>query len=266
MKLPRFSHLFILFAGVLLLALSTTVAFAQEQEAVPQGASAGNVLGHWSAAFSGVKVVQKVQLSGNATWHVGGLEDTGTVTLTASSDGSSQMQLALATAGQRSETQTGLGSSASCRWAGNDGVSHNVDLSNCWRPALWFLPSFSFQPSLASSNRGDVDLGVGTVGSDAKVYRHLQSQIIPSGLPSTFATSITQQSTTDLGLDPATLLPAVLAYTVHPDNGAQGVTIAIEVRYSDYRTVDGVQIPFLIRRYLNGSLQLEISVSSAQIN
>jgi hypothetical protein len=61
-------------------------------------------------------------------------------------------------------------------------------------------------------------------------------------------------------------LPAVLAYTVHPDNGAQGVTIAIEVHYSDYRTVNGVQVPFLIQRYVNGSLQLEISVSSAQIN
>jgi hypothetical protein len=266
MKLPRFSHLFILFAGVLLFALSTTVAFAQEQEAVPQGVSAGNVLGQMSAAFSGGKVVQKVQLSGNATWHAGSLEDTGTVTLTASSDGSSKMQLALPTTGQRSETHAGSGSSATCQWAGNDGVSHNVDLSNCWRPAIWFLPSFSFQPSLASSNRGVVDLGTGTVGSDAKVYRHLQSQIVPNDLPSTFATSIAQQSTTDIGLDPVTLLPAVLAYTVHPDNGAQGITIAIEVHYSDYRTVNGIQVPFLIQRYVNGSLQLEISVSSAQIN
>jgi hypothetical protein len=57
----------------------------------------------------------------------------------------------------------------------------------------------------------------------------------------------------------------VLAYSIHPDNGAP-VAIAIEVHYSDYHAVNGVQIPFLIQRYVNGALQLEIQVSSAQIN
>jgi hypothetical protein len=66
-------------------------------------------------------------------------------------------------------------------------------------------------------------------------------------------------------LDTVTLLPAVLTYSLHPDNGAQ-FEIAVEVHYSDYRAVNGVHIPFLIQRYVNGSLQLEIRVSSAEIN
>lgn len=74
-----------------------------------------------------------------------------------------------------------------------------------------------------------------------------------------------QQSTTNLGLDPVSLLPAVMTFSVHPDNGAPS-SIAIEIHYSDYHSVSGVQIPFHIQRYVNGSLQLDILVNSAQIN
>lgn len=258
MKLSRFTALIRSLTGITLLALLTPTAFAQ-------GASAANVLGQLSAAFSGVKVVQSVQLSGNATWHAGSLEDSGTITLTASADGSSQMQLELAATGQRTESQTGAGINATCQWTGHDGVVHEVDQGNCWKPTLWFLPAFSLQSSLLPNYLRVVDLGAGTVGSGANVYRHLQSQLVLSGLPSKLSANVTQQSTTDLGLDPTSFLPAVLAYTVRPDSGAQ-TPIAIEVHYSNYRAVDGVQIPFTIQRYVNGALQLEIQISAAQIN
>jgi hypothetical protein len=72
-------------------------------------------------------------------------------------------------------------------------------------------------------------------------------------------------STTDLGLDPNSFLPAVLTYSIRPAN-AVFMPIAVEIRYSNYQAVDGVKIPFTIQRYVNGSLQLEITLSSAQIN
>jgi hypothetical protein len=258
MKRFRFTVLIHSFARIMLLALLTPAAFAQ-------GASTANVLGRLSTAFSGGQIVQSVQLSGSATWYAGSTEDSGTVTLTASSNGASQMQLALAAKGQRTESKTGTGSNASCQWAGNDGVAHNVDLGNCWKPTLWFLPPFSLQPSQLPSNLGVVDLGIGTVGTSSTTYRHLQGQLNFSSLPNSLSTYLAQQGSADLGLDPVTLLPMVLAYSIHPDNGAP-VAIAIEVHYSEYRAVNGVQIPFLIQRYVNGALQLEIQVSSAQIN
>jgi hypothetical protein len=232
------------------------------------GANPNSTLGQLAAAFSGGQVVQQIQLTGTATWTAGSLVDSGTAALTASTTGSSQMQLNLASTGQRTETQTGTGSSAVCQWAGSDGVAHQLSVESCWRPALWFLPAISLQPSLLQNSTGVVDLGAGTVGASTNIYRHLQGGLLASGLPTGFSTSlataIAQQSTEDLGLDPASLLPAVLAYTVHPDNGAS-TPIAIEIHYSNYQTVNGVQIPFLIQRYINGSLQLSIVVSSAQV-
>jgi hypothetical protein len=68
-----------------------------------------------------------------------------------------------------------------------------------------------------------------------------------------------------LGLDPTTYLPAVLSYSIRPDNG-QAIPIAVEIHYANYKAVNGVQIPFTIERYINGTLQLEIAVSSAQVN
>jgi hypothetical protein len=109
------------------------------------------------------------------------------------------------------------------------------------------------------------DLGMGTVGSSKDVYRHLQSQLVFSNFTSQMNAHFAQRSTTDIGLDSTTLLPAVLACSVHPDNGAS-TPIAIEIHYSNYRVIDGVQIPFHIERYINGSLQLDILVSSAQIS
>lgn len=247
-------------------ALCVPCHLAISQVGSAQFANAAGLLTQMSAAFSGPVAVHKVQLSGEATWHAGSLEDAGAVSLTASDSGSAQMQLNLATTGQVTEIQTGVGSRARCQWSGADGVPHNLGPGNCWRPALWFLPALSLQPSVLSADQSLIDLGEGPVGSGGSKYRHLQGQIIPAAT-TTSSKALSQliaRTTSDIGIDPASYLPAVLMYSVHPNNGAP-VSIAIEVHYSDYRIVNGVRIPFHIQRYVNGALQLDIRVSSATI-
>jgi hypothetical protein len=130
---------------------------------------------------------------------------------------------------------------------------------------LWFLPPLSLQPSLLSSSLGAVDLGTGTVGFGTASYRHLQSQLVLPDMSSALASTMMERSTADLGLDPTSLLPAVLAYSIWPDNGA-AIPILIEIHYANYQLINGVQIPFTIQRYINGSLELQIAVTSAQAN
>jgi hypothetical protein len=229
------------------------------------GTSAATLLSQLSKAFSGGTEVHQVQLTGNASWHAGSVNDTGSATLSAATTGASQVQLSLSSSGTRTEAQSGQGTNLACTWSGEDGVAHAVDAGNCWRPVLWFLPPLSLQPSLVPSFLGAVDLGTGTVGFGATSYRHLQSELVLPELTTKLAGDIMQRSAADLGLDPTTLLPAVLAYSIRPDNGAP-ISIAIEIHYSNYQAINGVQIPFTIQRYVNGSLQLEIAVSSAQVN
>ena len=250
-----------------LLTTSATL-FAATPAATPTGstgASAATLLTQLANAFSGGNIVHQVQLTGTASWHVGNLEDTGTATLSARTDGSSQLQLSLSSSGTRTETQTGKGTDLACTWAGNDAVTHEVDPGNCWRPVIWFLPPLSLQPSLLPSYLGAVDFGAGTVGFSAASYRHLQGALVLPNLKPKLTSDVMTRSTADLGLDPASLLPAVLTYSIRPDNGAP-IPISIEAHYSNYQTINGVKIPFTIQRYVNGSLQLDIAVTSAQVN
>ena len=155
--------------------VQTAVAFSQT---TPSQAPAANaLLAQLGTAFSGAVVVQHVQLNGNATWHAGSLNDSGTVTLTASSDGSWQMLLDLSGIGKKSESRTGAGLEATCQWSGSDGVLHPIAPGNCWKPATWFLPGLSLQSSIIPAYTATADLGNSTVGSGATFYRHLQGWI-----------------------------------------------------------------------------------------
>lgn len=123
----------------------------------------------------------------------------------------------------------------------------------------------SLQPSLLPTYLGTSDLGLSAVGSEGNSYRHVQNQLAFSSLSTDISNDLVERSTSDLGLDPTSFLPAVLAYSVHPDNGA-AMPVLIEIRYGNYQSTNGVQIPFHIQRYVNGTLELDILLSSAQIN
>jgi hypothetical protein len=249
---------YLLTTSTLFGASSTTTATGST------GANATSLLGQLSTAFSGGNVVHQVQLTGNASWHAGSLNDTGSATLSAATTGASQLQLSLSS-GTRTETASGEGTSLICTWAGEDGVTHSIDPGNCWRPFVWFLPPLSLQPSLLPSYLGAVDLGSGKVGFGSTTYRHFQGELVFPNLTGTLTSDIMQRSTADIGLNSTSLLPAVLSYNIRPDNGAP-IPIAVEIHYSNYQPINGVQIPFTIQRYINGTLQLEISVTSAQVN
>ena len=238
-------------------------AIAQNQSPNNQPGDATAILAQIENVFSAGKSVSRIQLSGNAKWYAGGAEDSGSATLSVAASGAAQMQLSLAEKGLWTESQDPFGTGMTCQWAAADGIAHMGDAMNCLKPTVWFLPSISLQPGSIPAGAGVSDLGAGTVGSGS--YRHLQSQAVLSDMPSQLLSSSVEASTTDIGFDTSTLLPTVLRYRVHPDNGAS-VNIQIEIRYSDYRKIDGVEIPFLIQRYINGSLQLAIEVTSAQIS
>lgn len=213
------------------------------------------------AAFS-PHPVTSIRMTGIASWHSGGSTDSGSATLLASVDGSSQIQLSLASKGLWIESQSAVSPTMICGWQGNDGVQHSGNLVNCIRPTIWFFPSMLLQSLNSRQAISAIDLGLGPVG-ETGTYRHLNLAF--STFPNQVLEITGAANPVDLGFDPNTLLPAVLAYDVLPDSGGD-VLIPIEVHFSNYNLVDGVQVPFLIQRYVNGSLQLEIQVSSAQVN
>ena len=57
----------------------------------------------------------------------------------------------------------------------------------------------------------------------------------------------------------------ILAFKIHPDDDLN-LDIPVETRFGDYRLVNGARVPFRIQKSLQGSLLLDITLSSVAIN
>jgi hypothetical protein len=225
--------------------------------------TAQNTIQQAQAAFSAGKPVNTVTLTGNATWHAGSLEDAGPITLEAWASGAATTTMQLASTGTRIESQTAFGPAMACTWSRSDGVQHIIPAESCWKSLVWFLPDVSFQPGLLPGVLGMSDLGSDSYAGNPT--RHLQGQLVFTNLPIDFVQRVMPDTTADLMLDPSSFLPEGMTYTVHPIDGTLA-DIPVDVRFADYRKVNGVEIPFSIQRYFNGTLQLDISISTAAAN
>jgi hypothetical protein len=72
-------------------------------------------------------------------------------------------------------------------------------------------------------------------------------------------------STSDFYLDAASFLPVALSFNAHPDDDAN-TDISLEIDVSNYRPVNGVQIPFHIEKLIFGGLALDLVVTNASLN
>jgi len=60
-------------------------------------------------------------------------------------------------------------------------------------------------------------------------------------------------------------MPVSYVFNLHPDNNALQ-DIPAEIQYSNYQTVRGIQVPFHIQKFVNGSLALDFQVQSVSLN
>ena len=229
----------------------------------PAPTTVASVLSSASKAFSNDVSIHSVTLTGTVNSIAGSDNENGNVTLTASADGSYQINLQLSQSA-RTETQTSFASGQQCTWSGTDAVAHAVAAHNCMTTVAWFLPDAALlggqQPQAFASILEGTAATALNQGIDLR-----QQQTPPSAVSAYGVTLLTHLSTMDIYYDPTTYLPASLSYNIHPDvNAAQD--IPVEVIFSNYQTVNGVNVPFRIQRYVNGSLSLDITISSASIS
>ncbi len=250
---------------VLWICFGLTAATSATSQTASSPLSSSVLLSQAVSAFSNGQAIHTIRITGNATWYSGQQEDAGSVVLTASDNGPAGLQLELQALGQKTESQSSVGSSAKCSWTGSDAVSHQVHASSCCMPLIWFLPAFSLQPAYLANNVNLTDFGNGSVGNATGTYRHLRLQLSTTDASDPITEDVSNQAAADLGLNPQTMLPAVLVYAMQPDNGAP-ISIPVQVVYSDYQLVSGINIPFVIQRYVNGQLQLAIHVNSISAN
>jgi hypothetical protein len=265
MTRPVLVLLGILFAAGFARAQTTTIATPLPIERDPQAVTLAN---QSLQAMAGVAALQDATVQATATWVAGSDEETGSATLEAKGSQESRMTLYLSQ-GQRQEVRSSpLAVVASApsppgAWAGPDGSWHALALHNCWTDASWFFPAFTLQTALNDPTVSLIYIGPDSLDSAPAIHLVLYHNVLSQQAGA--STVMQRLSTMHVYLDTTSLLPVGMVFNTHPDHDA-GLNIPVEVHFSDYKAISGVQVPMHIQKFLQGSLLLDLWVTGAQIN
>ena len=243
----------------MLKAISLSLALAVSplllaQSPPPSDPQAVTLAAQALAAMTGGSAITDVTLTGSVTRIAGADQQTGTATLLAKGFAESRIDLVLS-GGNRSEIRNVNAPNNLGNWIGPDGAVNAIALHNCFIDTSWFFPPLGSM-AVAATNP---DVVMTYLGQQTNL-QHIRAYTYKPSLPDDQSLS-----TMDYYLDTLTLLPNVVMFNEHPDSD-QTVNIAVQVMFSDYRNVNGAQIPFHIQRYVNNSLALDIQLSSVTLN
>lgn len=213
----------------------------------------------------GGSTIRDVVLTGAVTRTAGDTEQ-GTARLEATVAGQSRVEFDL-TDGPHIWVRDSSAAVPAGQWSGPDGKAHPIALHNVWSEPVWFFPALSEIAHLGGS-ADDATLAV-TAGSqevrDGETLLHLcLSRQVAADSTDTSA-AVARQSGVDLYLDAATYLPRFLDFTTHPDHDFT-TNLPVEIEFSDYHAVQGVEIPFHVQKRLRGTLLFDITIQNATVN
>jgi hypothetical protein len=210
------------------------------------------------AALTGKITLTDLTLQGSVAYRAGSDQQTGSVLVLARGNVASNLTLNLS-GGPRNEMRNGPAGV----WSGIDGVRYAMALHNCWPDADWFYPALSFQ-ALST----DPGLGLAYVGPETKnglsVVHIRLFRVVPNQAPSV-TTTIETLSTEDLYVDASSYVPLFLDFNLHPDADLSR-NIPVEIAFSDYQRMGGIVVPAHVQKFFNGTLLLDLTLTSAAIN
>lgn len=215
------------------------------------------------ATLIGAASIKDVTLTGSATRIAGSDVQTGTATLKALGITDSRMDLSLSD-GVRSEIfSPSSDGTPQGSWIGVDRVSHQMASFNCLAGKVWFFPALSVLSEVSNPN-----FAVSYVGQEILSGESVQHIRVFNQTPNVlgeYDALLAAFSATDIYLNSSSYVPVALIFNTHPDNASQ-TNIPIEVDFSNYQSVNGVQVPFRIRRLVNGSLFLDLTIQNVILN
>jgi hypothetical protein len=212
------------------------------------------------SALSGATVVSDIKLSAQSAWFAGSARASGSATLKVKGALESRLDIT-AGASSRSEIRNDSGGPGG-QWIDSNGIRHAAATHNCWTPAGWFAPHAVVQGML------DTNIVLHYVGRELRggiSVDHVQLHRTNSEKNQTISQAFEKLSSADVFFDASTHLPQAVIYNTHPDND-YGRDIPVEIKFSDYRSVNGVMVPYRIQRLLQGVLNLDLTVSTATVN
>ena len=229
------------------------------------------------AAQTGGAPINDVTLVGAITLAGGQNSGAGAITLSATVDGKSQVSMNLPS-GRQSEVRNYSRFSHAATWTGPDGAAHDFSPLNTLGPhPAWFFPAFVMQSGFNSTQYFAGDLGPATWDGASvehlSIFRRPRSDRAAGSFVNPFLKQVSQY---EIYLNPSTLLPEAITFNVHLDSnhpaeflvpaGTPTGDFLEEIRYLDYREVQGRPVAFHIQVLFNGALSADIQLASANFD
>jgi hypothetical protein len=244
--------------SVLLMFVSPVRASQQSMS----GAQVASLVASSLTALNGDKSVSDVTLTGTARRIVGTDDESGSVTLQANATGASCVNLSL-TSGSFIEKVNSSTPVPAGTWSGPDSVPHPMAYQNLLTGPFWFFPAMALANS--SSAPGAIATYIGHETHNGQQVEHIViAQPATTSDPQGGAWYL-HVSQLDFFLDSTTFLPAALDFNIHPDNN-ELMDIPVEIRFSGYASISGVQIPLHVQKLINNNLVLDVQVQNASLN
>lgn len=236
-------------------AQTTSTATTQPQ--------ASTLLAQSAAALTGSVTVSDVTVTGSAQSIAGSDNESGTVTLKAMAAGESRIDLALS-GGDRSQIRSfDANGNTVGAWSGPDAVQHSIAYHNLLTDSAWFFPALTL--NRIASNSTMVGTYVGQETLNGQSVLHVSVSQTPAVATAPDAAIMQHLTQMNFYLDPTTLLPVALSFNTHPDN-TELLDISVQIQFSNYQTIGGVQIPLHVQEFVNGTLSLDLQLQSATLN
>jgi hypothetical protein len=270
----------IAFLGAAFCIFSITASAQQTTSSTtsgPQTPQAASIMQQSIAALTAGAPVNDVTMTGTIT--ISGIASgTGTITFVATSSGQGSMSIALPS-GTRTEIRSDSSGSQTLNVTGPDGVPHAVHTQSILSPhPACFFPALILSSGLSSADYSSSYVGPGTWNNAPA--QHVAVWLQSSNSLSLSATDLQNFSQHDIYLDPSTMLPIAMTFTVHPYNPANpdsdipstrgtSVNQTEQVTFSDYRQVQGRRVAFNIQTSIalqTGALVTDIQISSVSFN
>jgi hypothetical protein len=248
------------FAASLVLISNSSAGIQQASTTPTSSPQAATLLAQSARLLAGSTLINDVTLMGTVEWIGGSDDETGTATYKGLS-GAHRLDLSLRN-GTRSEIISTASGVTSGSWIGPDGISHAMANHNLMVDAGLF-PVFALGTLSLSQNTMLTYVGQET-RNGVSVIHVSSSQMFPS-LSGDDASLMQHLTQVDIYLDSSTFLPLVYSYNSHPDNNAL-MDIPTEIRYSNYQTIGGTQVPLHVQKFLNNSLFLDLQFQNATFN
>jgi len=251
----------VLICTVILAIGAAAQTATSDSQAITLASQAVQALTHGST-------VTDVTLTGTATQTAGSWSNAGPATFKAKGTAESRLDFSAASQDAQYQVQSEIrtldaSGHPTGAWARPDGVKHTAALHNSFTDAAWFFPALTALSTASQS--GVVAKYIGSETHNGVAVQHVRLWHTADSTQAAIASVVPRLSTVDVYLDVSSSLPVALDFKAHSDQD-MNTDVPIEVRYSDYRQVNGVSVPFHVQRYLNNGLVMDFVASTVAIN